>query len=386
MLSTYILYPMQVSAASTATTLAGLRQELSALQAKKSANENKKKMTQSEINQKNKDISNAKKEIEDSEVQITQAKQDIEDSKVRIEELEKQIQELMVFYQQMSSDNAYLEFITDSSSMTDLIMRSDAINQLTTYNKEKLDEAENLIKKNEQLQVDLTKYEEQLNKNIDSYQKKIEQLDSDLLELADLSMDINGEIETQKNLIKYYENLGCKENENLDKCVSEANNSSWLKPVKKGKITSLFGWRTLNGKTSYHSGIDIGVTEGTTVYSATAGTVVNILRKQSCGGNQVFVQTIVNGQKYTVLYAHLLSISVSVGQKVTNQTEIGKSGGYSTATKHGGYDRCTTGGHLHFSVSKGYYKNWSTFVANLIKPPGFPGKGAWFYSRTQWFG
>lgn len=381
LLSIYILEPMNASAASSASTLAGLRSELTALQNKKKSNENKKKMNQNEINQKNQAIQKNKQEIENSEAKIVQAKQDIESTKKKITELENQVKELMQFYQTMNGDNAYLEFISDSSSMTDLIMRSDAVSELAEYNKSKLDEAENLIKENQQKQVDLKKYEKELEENNTSYQQRIETLGAENLQLSDISISIDDEIALQKATIKMYEDMGCGEKENLEVCVSRVASNGWLKPVVKGKISSLFGYRVLNGKTSYHSGIDIAVAEGTTVYSATNGVVIKTLRS-SCGGNQVYVQSYVNGKPYTLLYAHLLSISVRDGQKLTNQSIIGYSGGQSTKS----YDSCTFGAHLHLSVSQTVYKNYSGFVANLINPPGFPGKGAWFYSRTQWFG
>lgn len=57
-----------------------------------------------------------------------------------------------------------MEFITESSNMTELIMRSDAIRELTNYQQEKLKELEDLIKENEQLQVDMKKYQVTLEK------------------------------------------------------------------------------------------------------------------------------------------------------------------------------------------------------------------------------
>ncbi|MDE6284455.1 MAG: peptidoglycan DD-metalloendopeptidase family protein [Bacilli bacterium] len=385
LLSVYVLEPMSVNAASSATTLAGLRKELTDLQNKKKQNENKKKLTQSEINQKNVDISNAKKEIQNSESKIILAKEEIELTKTKITEMEKQIEDLMKYFQIMSGDNSYLEFLTDSSSMTELIMRTDAVNQLTVYNKEKLKEASDLIKENEQKQVDLKNYEKQLERNITEYEKKISELDSSLLQLSDVSVSIDDEISLQQAAIKMYEQMGCGETENLEVCVARTASSGWLKPVTKGRISSVFGYRNLPGQSSNHSGIDVAVAENTTVYSATNGTVIKTLNRTSCGGNQVYVQSYVNGEPYTILYAHLLSVNVSAGQKITNQTIIGYSGGYSTSTAHGGYDTCTTGAHLHFSVSKCVYKSYSNYVANLINPPGFPKKGGWFYSRTQWF-
>ena len=104
-----------------------------------------------------------------------------------------------------------------------------------------------------------------------------------------------------------------------------------------------------------------------------------------CGGYQVYIESVVDGKVYVMLYAHLLSYNVKLYQSVTNQTIIGYSGGYSTSAKYGGYDTCTFGAHLHYSVSEGNWTNWATFYKKLINPPGFPGKGVRFYSRTQWF-
>lgn len=383
--SCFVVNPDYVKATSSATTLAELRAELKALQAEKSANESKQQLTEAEIEEKNKQIASAYSEIEESKNKIALAEESIEASEQKIIELEEQMEQLMAFYQIMNGDNAYLEFVTDSASMTELIMRSDAIAQISSYTKNKLDEINELIEENEQLKVDLINYQEELNDNIVVYEETIEELDSELLSLEDLSMDIDDEIKVTKESIEMYEDLGCEEDEELTACITRTQSSSWLKPLVSGYVSSNFGYRTLNGKTSFHSGIDLGVKEGTTVYSATTGTVISIIKKSSCGGNQVFVQAVVDGEPYVVLYAHLLSISVKKGQTVTQDTIIGYSGGYSTSYYYGGYDTCTYGAHLHFSVSKGVYTTWSKFYANLINPPGFPSKGGRWYSRYTWF-
>lgn len=376
-----IVFPISASAASKATTLGELKGELAALKAKKANTENKKQMAKSEINQKNNAINNAYKEIEVSENKIVEAKNDIEQTKTTISDYEQKTKELMKFYQIMNGDNEYLEFITDSANMTELIMRMDAVESIAQYNKDMLKKLEDTISSLEQKQVDLKNYEVQLNKNISTYENRIKELDSSLVALSDISMSIDDEINMTANSIKYYQNLGCKDDQKLETCVNDLNNTGWLRPVSKGVMTSMFGWRNVSGQSSYHSGVDIGVPEGTTVYATAAGTVINLVRKSSCGGNQVYVQCIVNGQKYTVQFAHLLSINVNVGQKVNTQSIIGYSGGKSTATRNGGYDRCTTGAHLHYGVSRGYYTSWSSYVSNLIAPPGFPGKGGSFSSR-----
>lgn len=391
--SCFLFSPNEYDALSSSdpTTLAELRQELKKLQKKKQDLANQKAWTQAEKNKKNQEIQNAQDEIKNSENKIISLKEEVEETKKKITELEDKTNELMAFYQEMLGNNSYMEFISESSSMTELIMRIDAVKQVTSYNKDKLEEMENLIKENEQKNVDLVKYEKQLNSNIASYEKKIEELDTSLLNLVDIGVDINDEIDIVNKNIKHYESLGCGENQKFTECAQFAYNGTWLKPVVSGKISSLFGKRTLNGTTGTHSGIDIAVAEKTPVYSSTNGKVVYLVNSSNskmwrCGGYQVYIESKVNGKTYVMLYAHLLSYNVKLYQTVTNQTVIGYSGGYSTSSRYGGYDTCTFGAHLHYSVSEGYWSNWTTFYKNLINPPGFPGKGARFYSRTQWFG
>ena len=303
----------------------------------------------------------------------------------------------MSYYQILSGNNTYMEFITDSSSMTELIMRSDAIEQLSSYNQEKLLELENLIDDTEQKQVELLEYEDELNANVADYQKQLEEIDSSLIQFSDISMSIDEQIEMLEDSIETNENMGCKESETLNACTLRlsrendvdytwyVNNYGWLKPVTKGRISSLFGWRSVPGQSSYHSGIDIAISEGTNVYPAASGVVIRTVSRSSCGGNQIYIQAVVNGEVYTMQYAHLLEVYVKKGDTVDVNDVIALSGGYSTASRYGGYDTCTTGAHLHFGVSKGAYTSFSNYTANLIDPPGFPGKGSWFYSRTQWF-
>ena len=386
-LSLICLLPITVFA--EANTLGGVREELKDLQNQKKTNDSKKALTASEKKKKQQDILNAQKQKEESENKIELAKKSIKETEAKIVEYEEKSKEAMEFYQLMLGNNEYLEFLTDASSITELIMRRDAIEQLVKYNQEQLVAMANLIKENEQKQVDLKNYEKELDKNIEIYAEKIEELDDELVSLTDVNATIDEQIALKKASIEMFESMKCKEDETLDACTQRTMKSGgWIKPVAKGRINSLFGRRTASAAVSgNHSGIDIGIDEGTTVYSATtSGVVMAILRKSSCGGNQVFVQANVGGKTYTVLYAHLLSISVKANQQVNANTVIGISGGYSTSYKHGGYDTCTTGAHLHLSVSNGAYDGYAKFKANLINPPGYPKtKGAYFYSRYQWF-
>lgn len=388
------LEPCVVSAASKDNTLRGLRSELSALQAKKKANANKKALTQSEINNKNNQINDSYNKINESEQKISEAKVLIAETDKKIEELKVKNKELMAYFQIMQGENTYLEFVADAASMTELIMRNDAVSKLAEYQQNKVNELNDLIKENEQLQVDLIKYEEELERNINSYKNTVTSLQDDLSSLNEIGMDIDDEIRSKQELIKAYEQMGCKEDEDLDACAAVAGNVKWLKPLNKGRINSIFGVRTdpFTGKKKVHQAVDIGGNaEGTNVYAVGNGVIIgtvdavatyNSKGKKTCGGNQVYLQLVVAGKTYVVQYAHLLKVNVKVGQKVSATTVIGQQGGGNGTKK---WESCSTGTHLHFGVSQGTPKKnqslYSFFVANVIVPPGFPGKGAWFYSR-----
>ena len=393
----FIILPLNPKA-KTANTLRELRQELANLQAQKKEQDNAKKMSEQEKNEKRNAIYNAYNEIEVAKGKIEEATIKIAESEKEIEKVTAETEELIRYMQVMNGENAYLEYVSDSGSLTDMMMRLSAIDQISDYNREKLTGLENLIKENEQLKVDMANYQVQLNENISRYENRIKNIDAHLLEIAEITDDINDQIKNQKALIDYYVSYGCKEDEDLIKCVSVANNSGWLKPLKKGKITSPFGYRSdpFTGAKKFHNGIDIsGVGLGTPIYSVASGTIAGITRHSSCGGNIIYIHSYINGVAYTHYYAHLLDVYVKVGDAVTADTVIGTmGGGGKTLYKNGGWDRCSTGAHLHFGVAKGFYlgggkdgySSYSTFVARGINPPGFPGQGSWFYSRNQWFG
>ena len=78
-------------------------------------------------------------------------------------------------------------------------------------------------------------------------------------------------------------------------------------------------------------------------------------------------------------------VGIKVGDIVNVNTIIGQQGGGSKTRR---WESCSTGSHLHFGVVEGYIKTKymaTYFNNNAIVPPGYPNKGAWFYSRTQWF-
>ncbi len=387
---TYTISPVTVIAANKEPeTLGELKNELAALKKQKSDNEASQKNTESQIRSKQNAINQAEADISKAGEEIEEAEQSIEDSNNQIALLTEDVKQILEFYQQMKSKNAYLEYISGASTMTDLVMRIAAIEQITEQVQNKLENLKDLIKQNEQLKVDLAKKQEELTSKISSYQARIKELYGDLESYDKFALDIDTQIKVvqtqvdnyrKKSIEKYGKEVDTAKLSELD---ANPYNAGWLKPLNKGKITSTIGTRW----GSYHNALDIGGNpEGTAVYAAAAGTVAGFVSHYKCGGNMLYINVVVGGQKYTTYYYHLLKVNVKVGDVVTQNTVIGTVGGYSTSTAHGGYDTCTTGAHLHFGVAKGFFT--STLIRNnVITPPGFPNStGYKFSSRTDYYG
>ena len=109
-------------------------------------------------------------------------------------------------------------------------------------------------------------------------------------------------------------------------------------PSYTSRINSQYGMRTnpVTGIYKLHSGVDIGCNYGSDIWCAAAGTVISA-GENGGYGNCVMVN---HGNGYTTLYAHMSSIAVSTGQRVSQ----GQVLGYCGATGN------VTGAHLHFEV------------------------------------
>lgn len=116
-----------------------------------------------------------------------------------------------------------------------------------------------------------------------------------------------------------------------------------LRGTSGPSIAGYYAWPVQGGQKTQglhgYNGIDIGAPAGTTIYAAAAGTVIVSRAGGWNGGygNYVVVQ---HGNGTQTLYAHATSISVSVGQQVSQGQAIATVGRTGRAT----------GNHLHFEV------------------------------------
>ena len=303
-------------------------------------------------------IESNKESVENSKLLVAESEEKIKIKNAELEDVIKILQ-----YTGTNSEEMYLEYVFESSSVYELMERQSVVEQIIDYTVEELESLETLITENKQLQTQLVKDNKNLETSITKYENQLLDLQEEIDKLATVGLDYQSQIEAQKGLIKIYEAAGCKNNDDIDICYyAKINgNGKFSRPLTKGKITQTW-------KNGVHYGIDLGgVPAGTNIYAPANGTIVYTKKKYRCGGNIIYMHAVVDGQKYTIEFAHLRSIKVKIGEVVKKGQVIATQGGDSSTWY---YDSCTTGTHLHYSISYGYYftnatwNGFSTFQKN----------------------
>lgn len=282
-------------------------------------------------------------QIDDTQSQIQHAADEI----TRYEELEDLQYEL--FCEQVRSEEergslSYWSVLFKATSISDLLNRLEFVNEVAEYDRNLI---EAIRQTRENIKTEKTAMEEQeqlLAKQQDELQQQVDEAAALIAEYA----------ATQKG----YEELAAAEEKEAKEIESQIKKlletsdvtpspGGFIWPVSTSKIiTSPMGGRVSPGGigSTNHRGVDIGGVGTTSAAMATkagkvilAKTVVYGSYGGSGYGNYVVVD---HGGGYTTLYAHLSSVSVSVGQMVSQGDTVGITG--STGN--------STGPHLHYEV------------------------------------
>lgn len=372
-------------------TLGDFRRAYEALLQEQRDNEAKSEAAKKEAEAKERAQQAAEESLTKAKKAEAETQEKIDESNAKIEELKKSAENTLKYLQQMKSQNAYVEYVTGASSMTDLITRIAAIEQVTQNIQDTLKALEEEIQTNEKLKKEYQEKQAALEQEIKNYQAAIQKIHQNIESYDKFALGLPEKIQVAKDRYESEKRI-CQttigktsDDVVVSTCTSTQipHNSGWLKPLNRGVITSEIGSRWGD----YHNALDIGGNaEGTPVYAAAAGKVTGKISRYRCGGNMLYIDVVVGGQTYTTYYYHLLRFNVNVGDIVTQNTIIGWVGGGSTSTANGGYDGCTFGAHLHFGVAKGRFTG-TISRSNVITPPGFPNQYGWrFNSRTDYWG
>lgn len=126
-------------------------------------------------------------------------------------------------------------------------------------------------------------------------------------------------------------------------------------PVKKGRVSSEFGYRVspITGKYGLHDGVDLAAPMGTEIYAALDGTVIASVEDEEIG----YYVKIDHGNGVVTAYGHCSKLIAKEGDKVKKGDVIALVG--STGR--------STGPHTHFEVRVDGTKINPAWVVDLSK-------------------
>lgn len=347
-------------------------------------------VTQSEIQTKQKEIAATEKQINELEAEIKQLRADIADLKERIEKRNEVLKERLRSIQERGGKSQYLAVIFGAQSFADFISRSTAVNIIMDQDRTIMEEqaADQAALEKKEKEVKEKKQEvEKEKESLVSQKNKLEglkatldiqkqeqaslmkQLEVEYAELEDAELTLAEEqqlMAAEAAIIEKARQLAIQEKERLEReAQAQANAggngqkasvtpsaSGFIRPVA-GRISSEYGWRVhpITKTRKFHNGIDLAGNNGYAVAASNTG-IVAYAGWMGGYGNTVMI----SHGSVTTLYAHLSSISVSVGQAVSRGQTIGTVG--STGR--------STGPHLHFEVHPNGYGNGTANPRNYV--------------------
>lgn len=291
--------------------------------------------------------------IEEKEQQIEETEAELEEAeRIQTEQYEAMKKRIKFMYER--GDNLYLEVLFATGSFSDMLNKADYIEQLSEYDRNKLNEyietteyvaacKESLEAEHEVLEAAKTAVEEEQANVNELLEEKEKQVNAVSAEIADKQAQIN-EYEEDINAVN-------AEIAALEKAIAaeiaaleEANRRQfnggmfqWPCPAYK-RISDEYGQRInpVTGQQQFHNGIDLAAPYGSSILAAYDGDVVAADYSPTMG-NYVMIS---HGSGIYTIYMHASSLYVSKGQEVSKGQVIAAVG--STGR--------STGNHLHFSV------------------------------------
>ena len=142
----FLIIPITTKA--SAQTLQDLYDEKAEIQKKIDEKKHEIELTEEEYKRKEQEIYNIEAEIEKLSEEIQEANKEIVRLEKEIEEKKIETDNILVFLQLSNGEKSYLEYVFKAKSFTDFIHRVSVVEQLSKYNKEQINEMNNLITKN----------------------------------------------------------------------------------------------------------------------------------------------------------------------------------------------------------------------------------------------
>ena len=347
-----------------ANVFASLQSEKNDLQNKIDDAKEQKTKVKLEISKSLQDIEDLNDSIDDNQDKLDDLNNDLKNLSDEISQLKSELEEAEKQYdaqedllkdrisaQYEAGDITYLDVLLNSKGFSDFLSNYFLVSEVLENDSELLTNIENKKTKIEKDKQSLEDKQKDL-KTKKAEQEKIQVLLNN--QKVQKQNKVSALSDEEKNLQKSIEEY-TKEINRVEKQIRDAANKAgnkyngnisgsgvlaWPLPSSYGRsrITSYFGHREqpVAGASTYHRAIDIGVPIGTSVYAAADGYVVTT-GYSSIRGNYIMVK---HADNLYTFYQHLKSVAVPAGRNVSKGQTIAYSGNTGIGS----------GPHLHFEV------------------------------------
>lgn len=282
--------------------------------------------------------------------QLTKVKTEIDDNTVLLEETERDLAERNVKLSKRVRDIyingqiSYIDVLFGAKDFSDFLTRMDILKRIIKHDYDLIMK----VKADRQVVMDTRAKLEQDKADVEVLVTNAEEKQAVMLEKKREQQALLDKAQYDKEVSEQaYEEIMAASQEITNMIRRSQMTSSGYASVTgsgamiwplDGPITSEFGWRThpIFGTQRYHSGLDIGGDYGLPIVAAASGTVIHSGWISGYG----YTVIIDHGGGITTLYGHNSSLSVDVGDVVSQGQTIALCG--STGN--------STGPHCHFEV------------------------------------
>lgn len=334
-----------------ASSISERQKKAKELEKKKNAAEAQEASLSSQLNKIIKDMKKAEEDLLKKEEEIAVAEDELTAARIK-EETQYENMKTRIKYMYENGNTKFIQILVASENMADFINKAEYINQISTADREMLDEYQRIVKEVEEKEAKLKKEKQELLKlqdNLEAQQKKVNTLLADKQkEISSLESEIGENAKELNRLIAQAKDAERRRKEQAAASSGSSGgspgqsvvsgNGQLSNPCPAARISSEYGPRVAPtaGASTFHRGRDYAAGAGTPIYASDEGTVVTV-SYNSVRGNYVVIS---HGNGLQTWYQHCTSVFVSQGQKVSRGQNIATVG--STGI--------VTGAHLHYEV------------------------------------
>lgn len=353
------------------------------------------------IEETNQKIAQTEKEIKQKAIEITATEKELEELKVKISELKETVGVRMRVSQRLTHSNLILNWLSESTSLANLIQSLKTINHFAENDSIQMDQLKGFVSEQNAMMAKLKQQQASLETSRKQLEQDQSQLEEDQAALEAKREEVKKEIqalESEKLSAQEAKEIAQEQKALLEKLAAEEEARRQAEEEKRkqeaaqqessnsGSTTdssgsagntiiipssSAFAIPLSTGYVSCefmcyagHNGIDLGNSGNTsTPVLASASGIVTRSGWHHAYGNHVMITHNIEGKIYTTVYAHMHTTPyVSVGDVVYQGQQIGTMGTTGNST----------GPHLHFELYEGYYNY--PYSVNPRKYINFPSR------------